>query len=386
MRGGPLTPVAGTLPQVGFLTGDIGRRHGWARYSMDLLLALQDAGLPMTIVSARNSPPDTLPGQRRLLPVTNPPARQQLLRNLLATPAVARALRDCALLHTLVEPYALCGHLVAGRRPHLVSLHGSYVRLLSQRPWPAGYLWRAALKRALLLCASNYTARVTQQLLPDAQTLVIPNAINPQRFANPVAALPAQGPTLLSVGSPKPRKGTLELVRAMAQVVAALPQAQCVIIGSQREAPAGYIEQLQHEIRKLGLAEHVHLLGQVDEPTLLAWYATAQVFALPSLNVGPRFEGFGLTHLEASAAGLPVIGTRDCGAEDAIEHDVTGYLLPQTGLGDALAAAILTLLRDPQRAARMGAAGRARAQRQTWGRVAQELLPLYQRLAAQTSR
>ena len=377
--------MAATLPQVGFLTGDIGRRHGWARYSLDLLLALQRAGLPMTVVSARNSPDDTPLEQQRLLPNTSPAESHLLLRNLLAAPGVARALHGCDLVHTLVEPYALCGNRVAGRRPHLVTAHGSYVSLLSQRPRPAGHIWRNALARAQLVCVSNYTAQIARQVLPRAQPLVIPNGIDPQRFAQPPAARSTQGPTVLSVGAPKPRKGTLELVRAMRQVVAALPQARCVIIGSLREVP-GYVAQLRAEIHELGLEAQVQLTGQVDEPTLLGWYAAAQVFALPSLNVGPRFEGFGLAHLEASAAGLPVIGTRDCGAEDAIVDGVTGLLLPQERLSETLAPAILALLRNPQQARRMGAAGRARAQQQTWERVAQELLPLYVRLAAQAGR
>ncbi len=377
--------MAATLPQVGFLTGDIGRRHGWARYSLDLLQALQRAGLPMTVVSARNSPDDTPLEQQRLLPNTSPAESHLLLRNLLAAPGVARALHGCDLVHTLVEPYALCGSRVAGRRPHLVTAHGSYVSLLSQRPWPAGRIWRNALARAQLVCDSHYTARVARQVLPNAQPRVITLGIDPQRFRRPVAALPTAGPTVLAVGALKPRKGTLELVRAMAQVIDKLPQAQCIIIGSHRDAPV-YVEQVRAEIRDHGLEAQVHVPGQVDEQTLLGWYAAAKLFALPSLNVGPRFEGFGLAHLEASAAGLPVIGSRDCGTEDAIVDGATGLLVPQEGVTETLAQAILTLLRDPQRARRMGAAGRAYAQAQTWDKVTQEMLALYAKLAAQATR
>jgi len=302
-----------------------------------------------------------------------------------AIEAVARALRHCDLLPPLVEPYALCGSACAGRRPHLVTAHGSFIRLLSRRPWPAGPLWRQALARAQLVCVSQYTARVARRLLPQTQPLVIANGIEPRRFARPAEPQPASGPTVLAVGAPRPRKGTLELVRAMARVNAALPQARCVIVGSHAVVP-DYVERVRAEIHRLGLADRVCLAGQVDEQTLLNWYASAQVFALPSLNIGGRFEGFGLVHLEASAAGLPVIGTRDCGAEDAIVDGVTGLLLPQTQLPPALADAILTLLRDPQRARQMGAAGRARALQQTWERTAQELLALYARLTAQGRR
>ena len=379
-RGRSAERVSGTLPQVGFLTGDVATGHGWARYSLDVLRALQRSGLPMTIVSARNSPPDAGLEQQRLLPNTTPAARRLLARNLLAAPAVGRALRDCDVLHTLVEPYAICGKRTAGGRPHVVTAHGSYVRLLAQRPWPAGRMWRGALAQSQLVCVSRHTARVAREVLPGAAPVVIGNGIEARRFVGRDGARPRQGLTVLAVGAVKPRKGTLELVRAMARVIDALPQARCVIVGSTREAP-GYVLRVREEIERRGLGGQVRLAGRVDEESLLSWYARAQVFALPSLNSGARFEGFGLAQLEASAAGLPVISTRDCGVEDAVEDGVSGLLLPQEGITEALAEAILRLLRDPQRAAAMGAAGRTRALQQTWERVAEQLLALYARLA-----
>ena len=62
--------------------------------------------------------------------------------------------------------------------------------------------------------------------------------------------------------------------------------------------------------------------------------------------------------LAAGAAGLPVIGTRDCGAEDAIDHQTTGLLVSQERLDSELPQAILRILTQPELAARMGAAGR----------------------------
>jgi phosphatidylinositol alpha-1,6-mannosyltransferase len=85
----------------------------------------------------------------------------------------------------------------------------------------------------------------------------------------------------------------------------------------------------------------------------MSWYGSAHVFALPSLNVGWKFEGYGLAHLEASAAGLPVIGTTDCGAADAIDDGVTGLLVTQAQVAERLPAAIIRLLSDPALAAQM---------------------------------
>jgi len=122
------------------------------------------------------------------------------------------------------------------------------------------------------------------------------------------------------------------------------------------------------------------LTERFSQIELMALYARADVFALPSINVDGKFEGYGLALLEASAAGLPVIGSRDCGAEDAVVEGETGLLVPQTTgdqLNEALVEALVALLTDRDRAARMGAAGRARAQAQTWDRHAAALIALY---------
>ena len=84
--------------------------------------------------------------------------------------------------------------------------------------------------------------------------------------------------------------------------------------------------------------------------------------------------------MRARAAGLPVIGTNGCGVEDAVDDDVTGLLLAQDNLTETLPQAIIELLTDPQRAARMGAAGREKARNHTWDHVAQEMIALYERL------
>lgn len=364
---------------IGLLTSDLTYSHGWAHHCLNMVQALHRAGVRLTVIASRSSPPvDDIP-LHPLLPDTNPMEKNLLLRSLRQAPQVGRLLATCDAIHTMIEPYAPVGAWIAGRRPFFVTAHGSYVDLLPRRRWPAGAVYRRAFLRAQhLICVSNYTASVAQAALPGITTAVIPNGIDAAHFADlPQGKVTRRGPTVLSVGAVKMRKGTLELVRAMAQVRAAVPDAQCIIIGSLDAAP-GYRHQVEAEISALGLLDCVHLLGHVPEETKLAWYATADVFALPSMNVGRKFEGFGLTYLEASAAGLPVIGTTGCGAEDAIEAGVTGLLVPQSGVTGALADAIISLLNDPQRAAQMGAEGHRRAQQWTWDRAAHALIRLYE--------
>ena len=110
-----------------------------------------------------------------------------------------------------------------------------------------------------------------------------------------------------------------------------------------------------------------------------AWFSAADVFALPAMNDGLWFEGFGLVLVEAGAAGRAVVGTDGCGVADAIEHGATGLVISQENVAEELPRALLELLENPSKAATMGAAGRLRAQSQTWAAVAEQVIDLYQR-------
>lgn len=373
----PLLSSQSSSLHVGLLTSDLSHRHGWAHYSLSLLDALRQAGVRVTAVTTRNSPDVAGVELHRLLPNTYPAERGILPKMLRVWPAVARILGDCDVIHATIEPYAPLGALVAGKRPFFVTAHGSYVPVLVRRRWSAGEIYRRAFTRSHLVCVSHYTERVVQAILPGAITSVVTHGVDSARPAQlPLLAEAKTAPTVLSVGAVKARKGTLELVQSMALVREKVPNAQCVIVGSL-DAEPDYTQQIRAAVERLNLQGCVQLLGHLPEAALLERYRQADVFALPSMNVGDKFEGYGLVHLEASAAGLPVIGTYDCGAEDAIVDGETGFLIPQGGVVDALAQAIVTLLTNPTQAHAMGAAGRARAQTLTWDKVAYKMVGLY---------
>ncbi len=364
--------------RVGLLTAELSHASGWSHYGLSLALALRRAGADLTVIAARNSPEvDGLPVYR-LLPNLGPAEGFSLLRMALAAPRVRSLLSGCDVIHVTAEPYAPIGAWTAGDRPLFITGHGSYVQVDQFRSWPVNQIYRRAFYRSRLVCVSRYTARAAGRALPGVQTVVVNNGVDVERFANlPPPESPKRGPTILTVGGVKARKGTLELVGAVAAVRQHIPDVQCVVIGQDSAEPE-YAARVRALIDELGLCGCVHLLGFVSESVMMGWYGAADVFVLPSINAGWKFEGYGLAHLEASAAGLPVIGATDCGAEDAIDDGVTGLLAPQGDMERALPQAILTVLTDPARAAQMGAAGREKARRQTWDHVAAQLLALYQ--------
>lgn len=366
---------------IGLITADLTPQSGWATYSLHLAQALHAAGVQVRIVAPHSSPSlDPLP-VLPILPSVTPPERLTLFKLAQRMPQVRDHLRDCDIIHTTVEVYAPLAAAIAAKRPLFMTGHGSYVNLPRFRRFPVDALYRWAFRQAHLIAVSRYTAQAAARVVPTMPATVINNAVDAARFQQvPSLAMvneQKRGPTILTAGGIKKRKGTLPLIEAVAQVRQTIPDIQCVVLGTTTAEPH-YTAQVQATIDRLNLHDHVQLRGFVDDSTLLAWYGAADVFVLPSINDGWKFEGFGLVHLEASAAGLPVIGTTGCGVTDAIDHNITGLLVDQSRLADDLPRAILDVLQNPARAAQMGAAGRQKAQAQTWQVVAQQVIHRYE--------
>ncbi len=364
--------------RVAFFTSTLSATHGWARYAYELALALTRQGVE---VVALTQPGTELPAElsqvelRPVLPHLVPPTRAFMQRSLLALPRVRRAVADCDLIHVIAEPYSVLAHAVAGSRPLIVTAHGTYVPQTARRR-VVGRLYQSAYRRARLIAVSRYTAARVREILPGSDPVVIHNGVHFDRFQAP-APVPApekSGPTILATGGVKARKGTHLLVDALAQVRTHIPDAQLVVTGRQDDPV--YLAQIQQQIAALGLTDAVQLAGMLPEAELLGWYQHADVFALPSLSVGDKFEGFGLVFLEASACGLPVIGTTGSGVAEAVIEGETGLLVPQND-SVALADALVCLLQDDALRAALGTAGRAYAQTQDWSAIAAQIQVIY---------
>ncbi len=362
--------------RVGLITPDLSASNGWATYSLNLIRQLQARGIATTVVCARNSPAVDFDAHP-LLPTVTPPEGATFIKSLALMPRVKRLLRDCDLVHCTAEPYAILAAAIAGARPLFVTAHGSYVNLPRMRRFPVGSLYRRAFARARMICVSRYTAAVARQLMPGARVQVVNNGVDVGRFLKPPALrVEKRGPTVITAGGVKARKGTLQLVEAMAITRRRLPTAQCLIMGDPQTGSA-YTMQVERRIAELGLGDSVRLLGFVEDELMRAWLAAADVFALPAMNDGFYFEGFGLALIEAGAAGRAVVGTDGCGVADAIDDCLTGLVVSQANVAVELPRALLDLLENPAKAAAMGAAGRRRAQKQTWASVAQQVIDLY---------
>jgi glycosyltransferase involved in cell wall biosynthesis len=169
--------------------------------------------------------------------------------------------------------------------------------------------------------------------------------------------------TVLFAGDIRTARKNLGCVLA---ALAAVPDIHLAVAGASGGSP--FIQKA----RELGLAERVHFLDLRRD--LADLMRSVDAFVLPS-----RFEPFGLVLLEASACGLPVIASRDCGAVEAMAGD--GMIV----LSDAddvrgLAAAFQRLSSDRELCARMGRAGRAAAERLSWRAAAEQHVRLIEKV------
>ena len=111
-------------------------------------------------------------------------------------------------------------------------------------------------------------------------------------------------PLVLCVGRLVPRKGQDMLIAALAALDGAFPDVRLALVGGGRLA-----DELHRRAAAAGLAERIHLPGEVTDAELSLWLQAADVFAGPSRTRfrGLEVEGFGIVYAEAALTGLPVV-------------------------------------------------------------------------------
>lgn len=177
---------------------------------------------------------------------------------------------------------------------------------------------------------------------------------------------------VLAVGLIQPRKNLPRLLEAFVAVTRRHNDVVLAVAG--RDGPeAQAVRQL---VAGLGLVGRVRFLGSVPEADLPELYRAATMLVYPSL-----YEGFGLPALEAMACGTPVVASCTTSLPEVVGE--AGLLVDPLSVGE-IAQAMERVLSDADLAARLSAAGLARAQRFSWRRCAEQHLALFADLVGTT--
>jgi len=307
--------------------------------------------------------------------------------------SMASAVSSAQLVHSHTWYANLAGHLAAMLYdiPHVMTMHS----LEALRPWKAeqlggGYALSTWCERTAASSAAAVVA-VSDGMRADIMTAypeispervrVIRNGIDTSEYhPDPnTEVLERYGidqarPYVIFVGRITRQKGVPVLLRAASGLI---PEAQLVLLAGAADTP----EQLT-EVTELvdGLRTSrsgvIWIPEMLAKPEVIQLLTHATVFACPSI-----YEPLGIVNLEAMACGTAVVGSRTGGIPEVVAEGETGLLVP-VGEPEPLAAALNTLLRDPERAQAMGQAGRKRAVAEFgWHAIAAQTAALYAELA-----
>jgi colanic acid/amylovoran biosynthesis glycosyltransferase len=236
---------------------------------------------------------------------------------------------------------------------HDYDITTSDAELLKLAPYCAQYIRRRpALNRqatAFLAVSDFIRQKAIARGFSAEKILVHYIGIDVERFSPEHTA--RQEPIVLFVGRLVEKKGCEYLIRAMADVESARPDAKLVIIG---DGPL----RAECEALAAKCLKNYQFLGALSSNEVRAWHRRARVFCLPSVTASSgETEGLPISVLEALAMALPTVSTRHAGIPEAILHGKTGLLADERD-APGLAAQILELLNNPELGHRFGAAGR----------------------------
>jgi len=291
-------------------------------------------------------------------------------------------------VHTQMAKGGVVGSIAAGLAgtPLVIHTFQGLTFHVFLSPWSA-WLFRILERIAARFCDVIISVNEEDRLRaieagiaePD-RIVTILNGIDVDQFINatPVPlrtelSLPDDAILIGATGRLAVQKGFGYLIRAVPLLITAEPRVHIVLVG---------IGELESDLRalvsELGVEEHCHFLGfRQDVPALLASF---DLYAQPSL-----WEGLSISLLEAMAAGKPIVTTDIIGNREVVDDGVTGLLAPPTDV-EALATALLELMRDSTRAQGLGRRARQHVVKHFGAdRMVAETLDLYRRWLARTA-
>ncbi|MGV8880756.1 MAG: glycogen synthase [Rhodoglobus sp.] len=319
---------------------------------------------------------------------------------------IAQDVEGADIVHSHTWYANAAGHLASLLHgiPHVVTAHS----LEPLRPWKAeqlggGYRVSSFIEETAfttadaVIAVSDGMRRDILRSYPsidESRVHVVHNGIDLETW-KPVVndevvrshGIDPERPSVVFVGRITRQKGLPYLLRAAALLP---PEVQLVLCAGAPDTPE-ILAEVQAGVRALQAERSgvIWIEELLSQPDLSAILSQATTFVCPSV-----YEPLGIVNLEAMACAIPVVGTATGGIPEVVDHGVTGRLVPidqmQDGTGtpidpdrfvNDLAAALIEVVSDPERARAMGVAGRERAERDfSWASIAERTTEIYRSL------
>ncbi|MDD4995500.1 MAG: glycosyltransferase family 4 protein [Patescibacteria group bacterium] len=262
---------------------------------------------------------------------------------------------------------------------YAVFCHGLDILKAQATPQKKQRLIKILNKASGIVVNSEYTRGLISGLgVPDSKVLVVypcpafvPNRETIETYDVVAKYGLSEKRVLLSVARLVERKGIDKVLECLPRLYEKFKDIIYVIVGDGPD-----INRLAKIVDDLKIHNLVRFAGSVSDQDMSKFYSIAEVFALPSRQIGPDVEGFGMVYLEANLFGLPVVGGRSGGVPEAVIDRQTGLLVNPNDTND-IYQAINDLMTDREWAKTLGENGRVRAENDFQWRKETEKLRLF---------
>jgi len=268
---------------------------------------------------------------------------------------------------------------LGGKQPLVVSYHMDTVGRGLRRPvfwfhkkFLAPHFLRQAA--AIVVASRDYAEYSLLAKYPELMDKVveIPFGVDTTRF-HAAAGKVVTAKNILFVSALDEQhyfKGLSVLLKAMVHVSGAA----LTVVGGGK-----LLEHYRKEAIDLQIIDRVNFAGRVSDDELPGYYQRADLFCSASLD---KSEAYGMVLMEAAASGLPAVATDIPGVRSVVKNNETGLLVKPND-PSALAAALNSILNNPQLATRLAVAARAFALTRTWKSAGEKYLEVYQKVLSQ---
>ena len=272
--------------------------------------------------------------------------------------------------------------------PVVITLHGSDIFVSKLNP-----IFKAIAKWTL-----KHTAMVTSVTpaflpelaalgVPEEKRCLIPNGVDPEVFPPPTPkqltelqnklSIPEEQRVVFALGRIVLKKGFDILIRALPYVREKCPQTTVIIGGDGSD-----LARLKTLAKEKGVSDIIRFPGNINRLEVPIYFYLSDLFVLPAV-VDPKgnMDGCPIVILEAMACGKPVVSSAISGIPIVVQNDKTGLLVEEKD-PDTLAAAIISLLKNPEKREQFGRAGQQRIRHElTWAKTIEQFIDIYQQHA-----
>ncbi|KKT15130.1 MAG: Glycosyl transferase family 1 [Parcubacteria group bacterium GW2011_GWF2_44_8b] len=302
--------------------------------------------------------------------------RRDILKNFFK---IRRVLKKYDLVHALDGfPYGFLAVLatIGTGRPVFVTGVGSGA-IFTPNSFLRNFLLKFGYRKARQVFAiSSYISKRIKEKMPNLNIHTINLGLG-QEFTGKHSEIPdIPEPYILTVGYIKRRKGYEYSISAFARSLEKIPGLSYVIVGIPSDND--YKKELLDLIVKLDVKDKVFFYSDLKPDELDFVYSRAKLFLLMPQETPNDVEGFGMVYLEAASHGLPVIGSKDSSAEDAVLNGNNGFLVLAKDV-DATGDVIVKIISDEKLAQGLSEESRKFAALMTWEKTAKEYLEYYEK-------